>query len=184
MQSFPYIAFLRGINVGGKQKMPMAVLREVLEQAGFENVATYIQSGNIVFTSSKLDTRELETQIAKCIADAFGCNIPVIVKTPEDVQDSITACPFEKAIQEQSYYTLLFDVPNVNLKAALQAKTYPDEVFLITDSCVYVHCAKGYGKAKCNTNFFEKHLEVLATTRNHRTMLKVLELAFKHVKDH
>ena len=80
-----YIALLRGINVGGHKKVPMAELRDLLTKSGLENVLTYIQSGNVVFQSANTGIKSLETEIKKSILDHFGFDVSVMVRTREQL---------------------------------------------------------------------------------------------------
>lgn len=171
-----YIAFLRGINVSGQKKVPMAELRELLSKSGLENVKTYIQSGNVIFQTSEGNKLTLEQTIHKSIENHFGFNVPILIKTPNEIQDILSRCPFLKEEKENSYFTLLNDKPEQTFIDAVSKESYPNETFHITDTCVYFFCSTGYGKAKCNNNFFERKLKVVATTRNYKTMLKLLSL--------
>ncbi len=170
-----YIALLRGINVGGKAKLKMADLKLLFEDLGFEAVATYIQSGNVVFAAK--NGKGLEEKISKEIKSKFGYEVPVLVKTTAEIEKIVKDCPFEKDKKEASYFVLLKKPPQKELVKAAEQLNYPDEEFVITDECVYLYCATGYGKAKLNNNLFEKKLKVSATTRNYRTLLKLVEMA-------
>lgn len=170
-----YIALLRGINVGGKAKLKMADLKLLFEDLGFEAVATYIQSGNVVFAAK--NGKGLEEKISKEIKSKFGYEVPVLVKTAAEIEKIVKDCPFEKDKKETSYFVLLKKPPQKELVKAAEQLNYPDEEFVITDECVYLYCATGYGKAKLNNNLFEKKLKVSATTRNYRTLLKLVEMA-------
>lgn len=170
-----YIALLRGINVGGKAKLKMADLKLLFEDLGFEAVATYIQSGNVVFAAK--NGKGLEEKISKEIKSKFGYEVPVLVKTAAEIEKIVKDCPFEKDKKEASYFVLLKKPPQKELVKAAEQLNYPDEEFVITDECVYLYCATGYGKAKLNNNLFEKKLKVSATTRNYRTLLKLVEMA-------
>jgi uncharacterized protein (DUF1697 family) len=175
-----YIAFLRGINVGGYNKVPMAKLREVLNVTGLHEVRTYIQSGNIVFKSPEKSVGELEQIIKKTIEDSFGFRVPTLVKSLDEVQKIIDDNPFTTSEYLESnsvYFTLLFDVPSGEQIRSFESVTYPNEEFKISDSCVYLLCKKGYGNAKLNNNLIERKLRVTATARNYRTMQKLLVLA-------
>ncbi|KAB1067925.1 DUF1697 domain-containing protein [Tamlana haliotis] len=171
-----YIAFLRGINVSGKNKIPMAALREVLASSGLEQVQTYIQSGNVIFQSSEDNLEVLENQIHQAIKNHFSFEIPVLVKTPKLLQELFDACPFPQDKKENSYFMLMFNVPELALVAEVSKLNVPNETFSITNDCIYFHSAIGYGKAKCNNNFFERKLKITATARNYKTMMKLLEL--------
>lgn len=173
-----YIALLRGINVSGQKKVPMAELRDLLLKAGFQKVQTYIQSGNVVFLSSD-KPMELEVKIQKIITSQFGFDVPVVVKTNEELQSIFDACPFSKDIKERSYFTLLHSVPDEELVKSTSQETYKNEMFVIKSNCVYFYSESGYGKSKCDNNFFERKLKVTATTRNYKTMLKLLSLCIE-----
>ncbi len=169
-----YIAFLRGINVGGHRKIKMADLRTSLEQNNFEAVQTYIQSGNLVFTTQ---LKNPSKALSNLIKESFGFEVPVFSCTLETLEEILVNCPFPQQKMEDSYFTLLHAAPEKELMVKLQDEHYPDEEFRVTDSCVYFYASKGYRKATCNNNFFEKRLKVAATTRNYRTIKKMLELA-------
>jgi len=171
-----YIALLRGINVGGQKKVPMLELRQLLSESGLKNVQTYIQSGNVVFQSSEENKTHLENSIQNSIKKQFGFDVPVLVKTHGEIMSILKNCPFSMAKKESSYFTLLHDGPDIELVSATSKEIYPNEEFNIKSDCVYFYSEMGYGNAKCNNNFFERKLKVDATTRNYKTMLKLLSL--------
>ncbi|HET8803051.1 MAG TPA: DUF1697 domain-containing protein [Aequorivita sp.] len=170
-----YIALLRGINVGGQKKLKMADLKLLFEQLGFEAVTTYIQTGNVVFTAK--EGASLAARISKEIHTKFGFEVPVLIKTASEIENILANCPFGNPKQEASYFVLLETPPTQELVQATELLENTDEEFVITDSCVYMFCATGYGKTKLNNNLFEKKLKVAATTRNYRTLAKLVELA-------
>ncbi len=171
-----YIALLRGINVSGQKKVPMADLRSLLEKSGLQNVQTYIQSGNVIFQSVQTEILELESLIQKSIRSHFGFDVFVLVKTKKDLQSILNDGPFSDQKTEQSYFTLLHHAPEINLVDDVKKIDYHNEEFIISDQCVYFYSDAGYGNAKCNNNFFERKLKVTATTRNFKTMTKLLSL--------
>ncbi|WP_179333581.1 DUF1697 domain-containing protein [Winogradskyella costae] len=172
-----YIAFLRGINVGGHRKVPMAELRALLITLGLINVKTYIQSGNVIFQSSDSDSKTLENKIQKNILNQFGFDVPVLLKTKDELSIIFNACPFADAIKAQSYFILLSEVPDDTLVKEVSKKTYPEDVYIIVNDCIYLFCPKGYGRSKFNLNYFEKKLSVVATARNYKTTVKLLALS-------
>jgi len=171
-----YIALLRGINVSGQKKMPMAELRSLLENMGLRNIRTYIQSGNVIFQSLEEDPKLLEQHIKNAIISHFGFEVPVLVKTGNALKLILDDCPFTPMKKERSYFTLLHAVPENKTVKDLQKMHYRNEEFVISDHCVYFYSSTGYGRAKCNNNFFEHKLKVTATTRNYKTMMKLLSL--------
>ncbi len=171
-----YIALLRGINVSGQKKVPMGELRRLLIDSGFKKVQTYIQSGNVIFQTLKENQWELENTIQNSIFSHFGFEVSVLVRTPVNIQNILVACPFSEDKRINSYFTLLHSTPDNTLIAETCLTSYPNEEFHITDNCVYFFSSTGYGNAKCNNNFFERKLKVTATTRNYKTMVKLLSL--------
>lgn len=172
-----YIALLRGINVSGQKKIPMADLRELLAKSGFNNVQTYIQSGNVIFESLEEDKTTLETKIHESIKSHFSFEVPVLVLKPKELQQIFDDCPFPQEKKENSYFMMLYSTANSGLVEEVSTLSYPNEEFKITDNCVYFYCATGYGKAKFSNNFFERKLKVTATARNYKTMVKLLSLS-------
>ncbi|MGJ5642539.1 DUF1697 domain-containing protein [Formosa sp. S-31] len=171
-----YIALLRGINVSGQKKIPMADLRTLMQNLGFENVKTYIQSGNVVFKALNQEVETLQLVIQEGILKQFGFEVSVLVKTQEELEYIFNNNPLETHQVPQSYFTLLQEKPDAERVHTVSDETYDNETFIITESCVYFYSDKGYGNAKCNNNFFERKLKVSATTRNFKTMQKLLSL--------
>lgn len=172
-----YIALLRGVNVGGHRKLPMADLRTLLSKEGFGTIKTYIQSGNVVFRASESDTSVLKTRVEKAISSTFGFEVPVILMTSREFQEILEQNPFDEEIIPESYYILLSHAIPEERSKGLTDDHWEQEHFRITKKCIYLYVENGYGKAKCSTNFFEKKLDITATARNHKTMLKLVSLA-------
>ncbi len=175
-----YIAFLRGINVAGQKKMPMAEVRKMMADAKFGDVKTYIQSGNIVFKNEINATEKLEELIHAAIEKTFGFDVPVLVKSVSEIKEILNHNPFDNPQdleENRIYFVLLQNTPNKKLVKAFEETEYPNEKFSVSDNCVYLCCKIGYGKAKLNNNVIEHKLQVNTTTRNYRTMNKLLELA-------
>jgi uncharacterized protein (DUF1697 family) len=172
-----YIVLLKGINVGGHKKVPMVELREVLAKSGFENVQTYIQSGNVIFKSSKKSIQKLEKKINESIQSYFGFDVSIIVKTPKDLQRIFNVCPFSEEKKKKSYFTILHSIPNAELVEVASEKVYEGEEYYIINDCIYYFCEKGYGQAKFNMNLFERKLKTASTSRNYNTMVKLLTLS-------
>lgn len=172
-----YIALLRGINVGGHKKVPMAELRELLTESGLESVKTYIQSGNVIFQSSKGDKNKLEASIKKSLLDHFGFDVSVMVRTRSDLVTIFDNSPFTEEKKVNSYFTMLSEHPKKELVEEASQKIYENEEYLVLNDCIYFFCANGYGNAKFNMNFFERKFNVSATSRNYKTMVKLLSLS-------
>ena len=172
-----YIALLKGINVGGHKKVPMADLRELLTKSGFENVQTYIQSGNVILQSSKSDISVIEKNIQESIMDHFGFEISVLVKTRSDLKRIFNDSPFSEEKKKASYFMLLRNTPEDDLVKVASEKVYEGEEYKILKDCIYFFCEKGFGQAKFNANFFERKLKIFVTARNYNTMVKLLSLS-------
>lgn len=175
-----YIALLRGINVGGHKKIKMVDLKAMMEKSGFKGVQTYIQSGNIVFKSEAEKLQNLEMRIKNSIENTFGFDVPVVVKTRTEMVKILKDNPFTKKEDLEAnkiYYVLLQSEPEHDAIVNIDPEKYPNETFLIHTNCVYLNCKNGAGKAKLTTNVIERKLKVSATTRNHKTILKLLEIS-------
>ena len=176
-----YISILRGINVSGQKKINMADLKFLLESLGFENVVTYIQSGNVIFDSSIKNKDELKTIIEKAISTKYKFNVPVIIRTKTDFKNIIKKLPFISInVEKDGTVVLVTFLATKPLKAnitAIQDYVKIPEKLVITDTHAYLHCPNGYGKSKLSNNFLEKKLDVEATTRNWKSIHKLAELS-------
>jgi len=172
------IGILRGINVGGKRKILMVDLKSTCEKLGLKNVTTYIQSGNLIFNSDKPNS-ELENELEKAITEKYGFDVPVIVRTEKELENSINNNPFfdKDTDIKQLHLTFLKEKPNKeNLEKILTFKNEPDK-FQIEDKDAFIFCAGKYHESKLTNNFFEKQLKVGATTRSWKTVMKLSELS-------
>jgi uncharacterized protein (DUF1697 family) len=173
-----YVILLRGVMPTGKNKVPMAPLREALERAGLKNVQTYIQSGNVI-ASSALSQGRLETRVHEVIHQNFGGEITVLARMTNQFQELLARNPFKNADTSRLYFTLLASRPEARLVKEFLSPGYaPDQVKVI-DDMVYTLYADSYSAGKVNNNFIERKLKVAATTRNYNTMSKLVELSAK-----
>jgi uncharacterized protein (DUF1697 family) len=168
-----YIILLRGINVSGKNKIPMLDLRTLLNDLEFQNVQTYIQSGNVILESS-FSKKETSQRINKSIKEKFGFDIPVIIRTIPELKKTIENYPFPLDNEKIVAFGFLNQVPK---EKTIDVKNLGEDQYKIVDDVVYLYCLAGFGKTKLTNNIFEKKLTVVATTRNLRTTLKLLELS-------
>tara|TARA_R110000868_G_scaffold90851_1_gene251803 strand:- start:832 stop:1377 length:546 start_codon:yes stop_codon:yes gene_type:complete len=174
-----YVLLLRGINVSGQKSIKMTDLSNLLLTLGFKNCRSYIQSGNVVFNSSEVQSSLLEEKVTVAINKTFGFEVPVLIIESNIFTQILENSPWrinEDSDYKNFYFVLLKNNPQVELIKSLEAEKYPNEEFSISPNCVYLKCNNGYGKAKCNNNFFEKKLKVQATTRNYLTMQKLIEM--------
>ena len=179
MTLITYVAFLRGINVSGKRKVPMVELRALCERLNLQDVKTYIQSGNIVFKSAIAQTIDLTNLLHNEIQKHFGFDVPVIVHSVDGLTQIIEKNPFiyqEDIAANKIYFVLLSNQPADELLEKLSTEIFENEEYAVVNNCMYLKCSLGYGKAKLNNNLIERKLKVLATTRNYRTMNKLQDL--------
>lgn len=174
-----YIALLRGINVSGHKLIKMTELKEMFEKAGFSNISTYIQSGNVVFSAKEEDTFSIQETIKTNILKTFGFDVDVQVLGAEKLKQIKENHSFLVGNENQLkaiYYTLLAEKPNKELVKELEQLEQTTEFFKITDEVIYCFYPNGVGRAKWHGTFFEKKLKVSSTTRNYNTMKKLTEL--------
>ncbi len=175
-----YIALLRGINVSGHKLIKMSDLKLLFENCGFENVTTYIQSGNVVFSSSTLKKEEIKKQIEFAIKNTFEFEVTTILLNVEELIQAIKNHSFLKnnPLETKSIYFIFLDEnPTTELINNLNTLNQETEFFKITDKVIYCFYSNGYGNSKWNNVFFEKKLKVNGTTRNYNTVCKLIEIA-------
>lgn len=169
-----YIALLRGINVSGKNKLPMADLRALCERLGWQQVQSYIQSGNLRFELD--DPTGAATALHVAIKREFGYEVPVLVRTQAYFQKALQH-PFWELGDDLDvkalHVTFLENPPEANKIALLKTKDHQGDQFQVVHDKVYLHCPKGYGRTKLTNNYLEKKLGETATTRNWRTLNKL-----------
>jgi len=170
-----YIAILRGINVGGKRKMPMAELKEVLTSLNYSDISTYIQSGNVAFRINEARSNsELESEIETSIRNYFQFDVPVIIRSDAEIEDILSGSEYANKYEaERLHYTFFKEKPSEENAQALIDSKFPPDSFILQNSGSYIYCSAGYSDTKFNNAFFEKKLKVECTTRNWRTMLKL-----------
>ncbi|MCU0459460.1 MAG: DUF1697 domain-containing protein [Bacteroidales bacterium] len=173
------IALLRSVNVLGKNMIKMPELALAFEKAGFRNVRTYIQSGNILFETDEESADLLSAKIRELISKKFGLTIQAVVLAPQELADIIAQNPFVKkaGIDLSKQHVTFLDRDTDPEKAEkLLSYHYPPDEIIIGSRAVYVHCPDGYGRTKYHNNFIEKKLEANGTSRNWNTCLKLLEM--------
>jgi len=171
-----HIALLRGINVGGHKKFPKVEQLAILNELDLINPKVYLHTGNWIFETS--ETKEnLTLKISKAITEKYGWEVPVVVKTPSEIERILQNCPFSEEKKAKSYFVILSEKPNNNLLKEVSPIQYPNEEIIIIDNCIYFYASKGYGRTKFNMNTFENKLNVKATSRNYNTITKIIALA-------
>ncbi len=173
-----WIALFRGINVGGKNRLPMKPLAATLESAGLNNVRTYIQSGNVVFESSLRSARSLKQRIETAVAKHHGLELRVTVLTSDQWQQAISDNPWPEAAGEPKSLHVMFleGRPVQSAIPALQERAADTERFQICDDRFYLHAPAGIGRSHLVRDL-EKCLGVSGTSRNWRTVEQIAAMA-------
>jgi len=177
-----YVAMLRGINVAGRNQIKMEQLRKLCNDLGFQNVETYVQSGNIVFQSTAENSVALSKSISRAIIESSGFDVPVIARTSKEIRSVIANNPFlkEKKIDSSKLHvTFLSATPQKGSLKKLEALAMSPDQFYSAPREIYLYCPAGYGRTKLSNNAIEKALSVNATTRNWRTTNTLLEMVSK-----
>lgn len=167
--------------MGGHNKIKMTDLKLLLEYLGFKNVQTYIQSGNIIFNSNHIYREKIEETILHAIENKFKYSINVLVLTKNELKAIFKENPFLKIKNiddSKLHVTILKNNPDLDEVPTIQnlIKDNDDE-FQIVDKNVFIYCPNGYGKTKLNNNIIEKKLKSPGTTRNWKTISKLIELS-------
>ena len=154
----------------------MEELRTLYKSLGFKNVKTYIQSGNVIFNSDKGDVSSLVKIIESGIKQQFGFDVQVLIISPKNLRETMKNIPndFDK---NKACVVFLFETPIHIPWDDLYSAKQETEQFDISDDIVYLYCPLGYARTKLSTNFFERKLKVTATTRNLKTINKLLALS-------
>jgi uncharacterized protein (DUF1697 family) len=171
------VALLRGINVGGKNKVPMAKLREVFDSLGYEDVATYIQSGNVVFTSTDKEPK-VTRDVAAAITAEFGFDVPVTVRTRAELAKVVASNPYLKAGADESTLHVMFLAakPTAAAIKTLDPERCPPDEFTVRGREIYLLLPNGMGRTKMTNDYFDRRLGTHGTARNWRTVNHLLEL--------
>lgn len=173
-----YVAFLRGINVSGQKLIKMDALKEMFSQLGFENVVTYIQSGNVIFNTKEKDTAKLRTKIEQYLLAELGYEVPTIVRSIAELEAIITQNPFPAVAvgdTRKLHVTMLAGAADMAKLPLLTAVLLEDEEIHIIGTELYM-ITHSYGNSKLSNTFVEKKLGLAATTRNWATINKVVKL--------
>ncbi len=180
-----YISILRGINVGGNRIVKMDDLRRLYEDLGFTKVRTFIQSGNVIFQDGTFEPKDLEHKISFKIKELFSFDVPVIVKTKDQLEILYKNNPFLRKCNNEidKLHVTFFseqpkqsDIENFNISSGSDEYSFGDSAF-------YLYCPGGYGKTKLSNQYLEQKLKVNATTRNWKTLIELLNIANESIYD-
>jgi uncharacterized protein (DUF1697 family) len=175
-----YAALLRGINVGGNKKLPMAELRTLMTGLGYDSVRTYLQSGQAAFASAHGDADSLAAELAKAIEERFGFSVDVLVRDHAYLRAVVEACPFPAAelAAKQLHVTYLSAPVAAERYADIDPAGHLPEEFRLGDRALYLYAPDGLGRSKLAEALSRPrmHKGLIATTRNWNTVVKLVEL--------
>lgn len=173
-----YVALLRGINVGTRNRIAMADLRALLGRLGYTDVRTHLQSGNALFDSAHGDSAKLAAEISEAIGSELGFSVPCVVRSRQDLARVVADNPLADVATDPAKFVVIFlSRPPVTL-ADLDPAGYPPERFAVGEQEVYVWCPDGVRNIKLSHSFFEKREKdgMVATARNWNTVTALLDL--------
>jgi uncharacterized protein (DUF1697 family) len=176
-RSTTYAALLRGINLGSHKRIGMADLRALVEDLGYADVRTYVQSGNVVFRSG-LAADRAGRAIEQAIRKELGHDVTVVIRTERQLRTLVENNPFlrSRVAPKTLYVTFLVEKPERRRVKQLLEERFESERFEIVGEDVYLFFPGGYGRVKLNNAMLERRLGVVATTRNWRTVTALAEL--------
>ena len=177
--SHAYVALLRGINVGGGNTLLKHELVAIFAEAGCEDVRTYIQSGNVVFRASPELADGLPARMTNAIAAKHGFQIPVVMRTASDFDQTVRGNPFLAAGADPAklHVGFLADTPDPARVATLDPDRSPPDTFEVRGDVIYLHFPDGVARSKLSNDYFDRTLGTVCTLRNWRTVCKLHEMA-------
>ena len=173
-----YAVLLRGVNVGGNRKVPMAELRELLTGLGFDDVRTHLQSGNAVVGASRTTPAKVGAKVEKALESEYGVAIEVVVVTKAEIDAIIAAHPFTDVADNGSRMMVLFlsDAPSAATVKEFDAVALDPDRARLGDRVIYQWCPDGVLKAPDVATFVAKKWGVTVTGRNWNTVTKLAEM--------
>jgi uncharacterized protein (DUF1697 family) len=173
-----HVALMRGINLAGKNSLPMKELVTLFAEAGAKDISTYIQSGNVIYRVAASKAAKIPSLVAKAILARHGLKVPVVTRAAAELAAVARANPFSKKGTDDKALHVVFlaDAPAEASLAALDAQRSPPDCFACTKREIYLSCPNGLGRSKLTTAYFDSKLGTTSTIRNWRTVLKLVEL--------
>lgn len=173
-----FVALLRGINVGGKNKLPMKDLVAIFERAGCVETRHYIQSGNVVFEAPPALASKIPAVVQLAIQKEIGLRVPVLVRSAKELRAVAAGNPFLAAGAEPDALHVMFlvDAPSKVAIAALDPDRSPPDAFAVVGREIYLSCPNGVARTKLSNAWFDAKLTTTSTGRNWRTVLKLVSM--------
>jgi uncharacterized protein (DUF1697 family) len=172
-----YAALLRGINVGGKNKLPMKELAAMFESAGARDVATFIHSGNVVFRASPSVAATLPALVGQEIVSRFGFEAPIVMRAGSELQRIVRANPFVGVDEDELAIMFLAVKPSPERLQKLDPARSPPDQFVVRGRDIYLRLPNGFARTKLTNAWFDSKLSTVSTARNWRTLIKLRDLA-------
>ena len=174
-----WVALLRGVNVGGHRKVPMAELRDALASLGLEDVRTYIQSGNAVFRAGRQGRTELTSRIEDALDRTFGFPVSVMLRSAEEMDRVVEHGPFlgEGADPSRLHVAFLASAPSGKVAEDFASFRIGSDELRLAGSEAYLHCPEGMARSKLTPAFLERAMGTPSTVRNWRTTVALREMA-------
>jgi uncharacterized protein (DUF1697 family) len=176
-----YVALMRGINVGGKNSVPMKELVAIFEKAKCKNVETYIQSGNVVFEADDKVALTIAKTVAAGVEKRLGVKSPVVMRTASEIAAVFRGNPFLKrdaaTSLEALYVMFLEDTPHKKAIASLDPNRSPPDQHVVRGREVFLHLPNGGARSKLTNAYFDSRLDTVSTARNWRTVQRLAELS-------
>jgi uncharacterized protein (DUF1697 family) len=173
-----WLALLRGVNVGGKNKLPMRELVALFEAEGCTEVAHYIQSGNVVFRAAPPLAARMGEAIAAAIEAKFGIVAPVITRSAAELRTAVDENPFPRAGVDVAtlHVGFLAEAPSPRALASLDPARSPPDRFEVRGREIFLALPNGVARSKLTNAYFDSKLATTSTFRNWRTVLTLLEM--------
>ena len=174
-----YLSLLRGINVSGQKIIKMADLALLYKDLGFNEISTYLQSGNVIFTCPNNEPAGLVDHIEAAIKHRFGFDVTVIIRTQQELRQIIETNPFlgrQEINPDKLHVTFLRQLPSDAELGQLDIPNAGLDEFMVREREVFLFCPNGYGRTKLTNNVFEKRLKTPATTRNWKTIIALFDM--------
>jgi len=173
-----HVALLRGINLAGKNRLPMKDLTEMFAHAGCGGVAAYIQSGNVIFTAAPVLASRIDALITAQIKKRFGHEVPVVLRTADELRKVIANNPFLRAgaAEKELHVMFLADAPDASRIRSLDPDRSPPDTYQVRGREIYLRLPNGMGRSKLSNQYFDSKLATVSTARNWRTVTTLLEL--------
>jgi uncharacterized protein (DUF1697 family) len=179
MTASRYVALLRGINLGSRNRIAMGPLRELVESLGYTDVKTHLQSGNVVFSGKRKAPTTVARDVERAIEGEFGLAVGVVVRTADELAEVVGKNPMGDREKDPAklVVTFLSAAPAAGKVKAIDAERFAPDEFQVVGREIYQWLPRGVHPSKLTNDFWQQQLGVTATARNWNTVTKLLGLA-------